>query len=166
MSGAHGEITLGGYRPGALGWAVETQAAYYGRHWGFGVYFEAKIAAELAEFLLRYDEKRDLFRLALAGDDILGTISVDGSDAAGKGAHLRWFMVDPAAQGRGVGRRLLDAGLGFCGARGYSQIYLWTFAGLDAARRLYDDAGFQVVEEQEDDQWGKTMREQRMVLQL
>ncbi len=166
MSGADGEITLGGYRPGALGWAVETQAAYYGRHWGFGVYFEAKIAAELADFLQRYDPKRDLFRLALAGDDILGTISVDGSDAAGKGAHLRWFMVDPVAQGRGVGRRLLDAGLGFCGARRYSQVYLWTFAGLDAARRLYDAAGFQVVEEQEDDQWGKTMREQRMVLQL
>ncbi len=166
MSGADVGIILSGYRPGALGWAVETQAAYYGRNWGFGVYFEAKIAAELADFLKRYDADRDLFRLALADERILGTISIDGSEAVGKGAHLRWFMVDPAAQGRGVGRRLLDAGLGFCRDRGYSRVYLWTFAGLDAARRLYDDAGFRVVEEQDDDQWGKTMREQRMVLQL
>ena len=94
---------MSGYRPGALGWAVQTQAAYYGRHWGFGVYFEAKIAAELAEFLKRFDEKRDLFRLALAGEQILGTISVDGNDAAGKGAHLRWFMVDLFAKPPAVG---------------------------------------------------------------
>ena len=56
--------------------------------------------------------------------------------------------------------------LGFWGVCGYPRVHLWTFAGLDAARRLYDDAGFQAVEEQDDDQWGKTMREQRMVLRL
>lgn len=54
----------------------------------------------------------------------------------------------------------------FARASGRPGIYLWTFAGLDAARRLYDDFGFRLVEEQAGETWGTRVTEQRFVLEL
>jgi hypothetical protein len=49
------QIEIGEYRPGAIGRVTEMHAAYYHRTWGFGLFFEAKVATELAEFLGRFD---------------------------------------------------------------------------------------------------------------
>jgi len=35
------ETTIGGYVPGAIGRIVELHAAYYSKHWQFGLFFEA-----------------------------------------------------------------------------------------------------------------------------
>ncbi|MHA1570109.1 MAG: hypothetical protein ACTSXZ_11625 [Alphaproteobacteria bacterium] len=104
------DIALSGYSPGALGRVVELHARYYHDNWGFGLFFESKVATELAEFLGRYDEASDLFRVATRGDRIV--------------------------------------------------------AGLDAARHLYESSGFTLVEEHDDDQWGKTVSERKFVLDL
>jgi hypothetical protein len=45
-------------------------------------------------------------------------------------------------------------------------VYLWTFQGLDAARRLYEKHGFRLAEEREGSQWGERVLEQRFVLDL
>jgi len=41
--------------------------------------------------------------------------------------------------------------------------HLWTFRGLDAARRLYESVGFSLVEELKVTQWGQEIDEQRYV---
>src|SRR5215472_3096171 len=43
-----------GYTPGSIGRVAELHANYYQQHWGFGLFFEAKVATELAAFLGRY----------------------------------------------------------------------------------------------------------------
>ncbi len=53
------ELTLQGYIPGAIGKITELHATYYSTYWNFGLYFEAKVAAEMAQFLSRFDETRD-----------------------------------------------------------------------------------------------------------
>ncbi len=155
---------IDGYRPGAIGRVAELHATYYHRHWGFDLFFEAKVATGLSEFLGRLNPKRGGFWGAYDGDRLMGSIAIDGSENPGEGAHLRWFIVDPAAHGSGVGRALLDRALEFCREKEFPRVYLWTFAGLDAARRLYDQAGFKVCREVDNDQWGKIMREQMMEL--
>ena len=55
-----------GYRPGAIGRVAQLHGEYYHRHWGFGLFFEAKVATELAAFLSRCDETRDGFWTAVA----------------------------------------------------------------------------------------------------
>ena len=161
-----GDSLTAGYRPGAIGRIVELHAVYYQRHWGFGLYFEAKVACGVAEFLSRFDPARDGLWLASADDEIVGSIAIDAAHADGDGAHLRWFILDPAYRDRGFGGRLLATAIAHCRDRRFKRIYLWTFAGLNAARHLYEKSGFTICREQDDNQWGVTVHEQMFELRL
>ncbi len=155
---------LSGYTPGSIGRIAELHGTYYHDHWHFGLYFEAKVATELAAFLQRYDEARDGLWTAVVGGRIEGAIVIDGIHADTEGAHLRWFIVSAALRGRGVGRQLLDTAIAYCRQRPYDHVFLWTFKGLDAARHLYESLGFKLVHEQQGEQWGTTVIEQRFAL--
>ena len=154
-----------GYRPGCIGRVAELHAAYYHPLVGFGLFFESKVARELAEFCERYVEERDGLWLAVRDGRVEGSIALDGSRAGTEGAHLRWFIASDAVRGTGVGTALLSEAVGFCRSRRYGRVYLWTFAGLDAARHLYEKAGFRLVEERLGAQWGATVNEQRFDLE-
>jgi RimJ/RimL family protein N-acetyltransferase len=104
------EITKG-YRPGSIGRVAELHGAYYHDHWRFGLFFEAKVAVELSEFLKRYDERRDGFWSVSAEGRIEGSITIDGIHAETKGAHLRWFIMSDALRGKGAGNQLIDAAI-------------------------------------------------------
>lgn len=92
---------------------------------------------------------------------MLASIVIDG-DLASRQAHLRWFIVDESLRGMGVGRALLERALAFADAH-YDETYLWTFKGLDAARHLYEAAGFVLTDESEGRQWGSVVVEQRFL---
>ena len=157
---------ISGYQPGALGRIVELHGIYYKKHWDFGLFFEAKAATEMAEFLNRFDEAKDGFWLAELDGQVVGGLSIDAGKPGQDGARLRWFIIDEGCQGLGVGRLLMRAAMDHCRAAGLPKIFLWTFVGLDAARKLYEDFGFKLVEEHPDDQWGEVVHEQRFVLEF
>lgn len=151
---------IGGYRPGALAAIVGLHVRYYGRHWNFGLPFETKVGAELAEFLARHDPESDLFLAAYADGEAVASVIVDRSDGGPRGAHLRWFIVAEEMQGKGLGADLLGRALAFCDGRGYERVWLTTFAGLDAARSLYERHGFTLTGEADVDQWSGGVLEQ------
>jgi GNAT superfamily N-acetyltransferase len=155
-----------GYIPGSIGRVAELHGTYYRKHWGFGLFFEAKVATELAEFLGRYDERCDGFWIALLEGRIEGSIAIDGIHAKGEGAHLRWFIMSDVLRGRGIGHRLINTAIGFCSKKGYKRVYLWSFEGLHAARHLYEKFGFILMEQHRGTQWGVEVNEQRFQLQL
>ena len=78
-----------------------------------------------------------------------------------EGAHLRWFILSDRLRGQGMGKRLLSCATAFADAKRYANTFLWTFAGLDAARHLYEAAGFRLVHEADGQQWGTRVAEQR-----
>ncbi len=158
------EVNLTGYVPGAIGRIAELHGTYYHKHWGFGLFFESKVATELSEFLRRFNEARDGFWAASVGEKIVGAIAIDGINHDSQGAHLRWFIVAPENQGQGIGKTLLQKAVDFCRIKKFHRVYLWTFAGLDPARHLYEKFGFKICEEFEGNQWGKTVTEQRFEL--
>lgn len=152
-----------GYSVNLLARCIEMQTAFYARVHGFGQAFETAVARGLAEFSPRMDRPRNRFWRAVQDGRIVGTIAIDGEDLGQGVAHLRWFMVDDAARGSGVGKKLLSAALDFCDRQRFKQIHLWTFRGLDAARHLYEAHGFTLAEEFSGRQWGKEVMEQRFV---
>jgi GNAT superfamily N-acetyltransferase len=158
-----------GWVPGAIGDIAALHARHYAASHGFGAVFEAKVARELGEFLARFDPTRDLFRAVLAEDGaVRGSIALDGGEAglpAGT-AHLRWFILDAALRGSGLGRRLLGETLDHARAAGFGRVFLWTLAGLPAAERLYAEAGFALEKEVTGRQWGRPVTERRLGLTL
>ena len=154
---------VAGYPPGAVGQVVALHGAYYGREWRFAPQFECEVAAELAAFVSRLDPAREGLWLAVCGDEVGGSLAVQSEGGA---ARIRWFITASRLRGKGAGHALLDAALGFCRERGYGRVFLWTFAGLDAARHLYEAAGFRLVEEREDEAWGPRVVHQRFELVL
>ncbi len=154
------EIELDGYRPGCLADIVGLHARYYSKNWGFGLTFETKVASELAEFLQRMDKKKDFFLTAYQNDKAIASISVDVSNGGPMGAHIRWFIVDGDARGSGLGKKMVQRAMDFCHDQNIKNIWLTTFAGLDAARALYEHHGFTLTSESDADQWSGGVREQ------
>ncbi|MFO1050248.1 MAG: helix-turn-helix domain-containing GNAT family N-acetyltransferase [Geminicoccaceae bacterium] len=152
-----------GYAPGLVGRGTALHAAYYARAAGFGQPFEAGVASGLAEFSCRLDRSCNRVWRAMLGEDMVGMVALDGEDLGAGTGHLRWFIVADEARGRGLGRHLLDAALRFGDGQGWPEIRLWTFRGLDAARHLYEAAGFVLAEERPGRRWGAEVMEQCFV---
>ncbi|SHK84580.1 Acetyltransferase (GNAT) family protein [Desulfatibacillum alkenivorans DSM 16219] len=159
-------VVIATYVAGAIGRVAEMHARYYSENWGFGLYFEAKVASELSEFMNRFVPGRDYFKVALTHGRVHGSLAIDAIKAEEEGAHLRWFITSSALRGTGAGNRLLQDSIDFCRRQGYPSIYLWTFEGLALARHLYEKFGFKLVEEHPGDQWGVRVKEQKFVLPL
>ena len=160
------DIQIKGYIPGAIGRIAELHAVYYHQGWGFGLYFEVKVASEMSQFLSRFNEDRDGFWTACQGNRVQGAVAIDSAEVESEGAHLRWYIVSPELHGQGIGRSLLDHAIRFCRKQNYPRVYLWTFEGLDTARHLYEQNGFRLVLQQEGSQWGTKVNEQKFVLDL
>lgn len=152
-----------GYRPGVIGRVAELHAAYYSRNAGFGVHFEQRVAVGMADLCSRLDNPDNGLWIALDGGRVVGSIAIDGEDLGEGVAHLRFFIVDESVRGKGLGGQMLAEAMRFCDAAGFSATRLWTFRGLDAARRLYERAGFRLETEAEGTQWGKSVMEQVFV---
>ncbi len=160
------EIKLRGYIPGAIGRIAELHANYYSEHWNFGLFFEAKVASELSEFLTGFDEKRDGFWTACKNNRVEGALAIDGIKAMTQGAHLRWFVLSPALHGLGIGNILMKEAVMFCRKNNYKKVFLHTFEGLHAARHLYEKYGFRLSGQNEGAQWGTLVLEQKFELDL
>lgn len=147
--------------PGAIGTIVQLHGSYYATHWGFGTFFEAKVARELADFADRMTE-RDLVLFGLDDQGVAASLVLDLNDplSLDRGAHLRWFMCDARCRGTGIGRDLLARAVTHADTHSEGRMWLTTFAGLSSARHLYESYGFQLVLEEEGAAWGTRVREQ------
>lgn len=152
---------VAGYQPGMIGRITEMHGSYYAREHHFGSFFEAKVAAGLADFSGRLDNANNQIWLAMQNGRIVGSVAIDGEDLGNNEAHLRWFILDDGCRGGGVGRKLIAEAMKFCDERQFSAVQLWTFNKLTAARRLYESFGFVLSKEWQGDQWGSTITEQQ-----
>jgi GNAT superfamily N-acetyltransferase len=158
-------MQITGYVPGSIGRLVELHGRYYARDWRFGCYFEAKVANELGELLARLNPARDGFWIAAEDSEVVGGLAIDGSSVS-PAARLRFFVVEESQRGKGLGERLMRTALDFCWNAGHRHLFLTTFAGLEAARKLYERHGFVLTEERPDRTWGVEVTEQRFDLRI
>lgn len=127
-------------QPGDLGWIVMAHGELYAREYGWDTTFEALVARIVADYAAGHDPAREAAWVAETNGVRVGCILVVAADD--RTARLRVLLVDPAARGGGLGRRLVDTVLGFARAAGYERVVLWTNDILTAAARIYLKAGF------------------------
>jgi len=127
----------------------------------FGTVWEVEKERPVADFAAMLDEHRFWggFRGANL-DGIVGFYVMPRAKERHRGV-LYAMYVREAARGTGLGRRLLGDAIRHADRRAFPGIYLTTFAGLDAARHLYESAGFALAGESATDRWSGGVREQR-----
>ncbi|TXD58048.1 MarR family transcriptional regulator [Ralstonia sp. TCR112] len=148
-----------GYVPGCIGDIASLHGRFYAQHWGFGVFFERRVAKELADFAQTLPDPDKALWLCVENGRCLASLAIDGNPHY-RAAHLRWFIVDDSLRGTGIGRKLMSQAMRFVDER-FDETYLNTFKGLDAARHLYESFGFQLTQEEAGTQWGSTVTEQQ-----
>ncbi|WP_435244651.1 bifunctional helix-turn-helix transcriptional regulator/GNAT family N-acetyltransferase [Streptomyces sioyaensis] len=140
------KVSLRTSRPGDLGWMVERNAALYAAEYGFDLSYEALVARIVAEYAEDFDPQWDRTWIAELNGERVGAVMCVRDGLPGV-ARLRLLLVEPSARGHGVGRQLVDSCVEFAREAGYGEMVLWTNSILDAARGIYQRAGFELVSE-------------------
>jgi DNA-binding MarR family transcriptional regulator/GNAT superfamily N-acetyltransferase len=154
------------HRIGDMGWVVYREAALYAQEYGFDETFEALAARIVADFLTEFDPKRERCWIAEVNGQNVGHIFLVKHPTNPSTAKLRLLLVEPSARGLKLGSALVEECVNFARSVGYKKITLWTQSILVAARHIYQKAGFRLVEERANHQFGKDLFSQTWELDL
>lgn len=81
-------------------------------------------------------------------------------------AQLGLFLVDLSLRGTGLGKQLVQTAIDFCKEKNYKKVVLWTNSKLFAARRIYKNKGFQLIETRKQFLSNKELVEEQWELSL
>ncbi|WP_280151049.1 helix-turn-helix domain-containing GNAT family N-acetyltransferase [Piscinibacter sp. XHJ-5] len=146
--GAGSAYLLRPHRPGDMGWLVSRHGALYAQEYQWDMRFEALVARIAADFIERFDARREACWVAERDGANVGCVCLvqardDTTQQVLPGvAQLRLLLVEPAARGLGLGKRLVAECTRFAREAGYQRIRLWTNSVLSAARAIYMHEGY------------------------
>lgn len=151
-------------QPGDFGWVVARHGALYAEEYGWDSSFEALVARVVADYIDHRDPRREAAWIAEVDGAPMGCVfCMRKEDDL---AQLRLLLVDPRTRGMGVGARLVQECLRFARRSGYQRITLWTNDVLHQARRIYQRAGFELVEQDKHHSFGHDLVGQHWIKDL
>ncbi|KMS58614.1 MarR family transcriptional regulator [Sphingobium cupriresistens LL01] len=161
---ASGGWSIRPFRIGDLALVASRQARLYEAEYGWGRAMEVMQGEITTAFLRDFKPGREQAWIAERDGAMLGAVLL--ADVGEDVGQLRLLHVERVARGLGIGRALIDQCVGFARDAGYRQMMLWTQNILTQARRLYESAGFQLVEREAHSLFGAEMTGERWILAL
>jgi DNA-binding MarR family transcriptional regulator/GNAT superfamily N-acetyltransferase len=154
------------HRPGDMGWVVHRQTVLYAQEYGWDEMYEALISRIVADFVDRFDPKRERCWIAERNGEIVGSVFLIKHPERAGVAQLRLLYVERTTRGLGIGRRLVRECTEFARQTGYKTITLWTNSVLTSARKIYQAEGYQLVAEKPHHSFGHDLVGQTWELEL
>lgn len=149
-------------QPGDLSQVALFHARIYYRELGFGIGFEAYVMESLVEFYRQYDPDFDKVWIVESEGRMVGFLLL--MHRPNNQAQLRYFVLEEAFRGKGIGKKLVQEWMDFYQEKGYQGAYLYTTSGLDSAAYLYESMGFRKVFENASEDFGVPLHEIRYEL--
>jgi peptidyl-dipeptidase Dcp len=143
--------------PGDLGQVAHLHGRIYAEEHGFGFGFETYVMASLVEFYSQYDPISDRVWVVEVQGKMVGFLLL--MHRPDNQAQLRYFILEKAYRGIGLGKSLMNEWMTFFHEKGYSSAYLYTTSGLDSAIHLYESVGFRKVSEKISGEFGVPMNQ-------
>ncbi|WP_109098044.1 GNAT family N-acetyltransferase [Aquimarina sp. AU58] len=146
-------------KPGDLGYIIHRHGKIYGEEYNYGVAFETYVGEGMHEFYMNYNPEMDRVWICEHDDKIVGFVLLMHRE--NKTAQLRYFYLEPAYRGLGLGKKLMSLFMDFFHKKGYQSAYLWTTDELSAAASLYKKHGFKLTESKKSIAFEKPLIENR-----
>jgi DNA-binding MarR family transcriptional regulator/GNAT superfamily N-acetyltransferase len=159
-------FTLRPHRPVDMGWVVHRQAVLYAQEHGWDETYEALISRIVADFIDRFDPRRERCWIAERDGEIVGSVFLIKHPERAGVAQLRLLYVERRVRGLGIGRRLVHECTQFARQTGYKTITLWTNSVLTSARKIYEAEGYRLVREEPHHRFGHDLVGQTWELEL
>jgi len=157
------DLVIRPYRAGELGIVSRRHCVLYNEEYGFDGTFENYLLEGLSRFLWDSAGKGEVWVVDYWGL-VMGSIAI--VETGPKEAQLRWFYLERRCRGLGLGKRLMETAMGYCRGRGMEHVFLWTVKDLEAARHLYGQFGFSLVETNAHFLWGREIVEEKWEIRL
>lgn len=150
--------------PGDLGYVIHMHGKLYKKEYNYGLHFESYVASGVHELYESMATTRSRVWIAEQNGQMVGFL---GLMDRGEQAQVRYFIIDPAIRGVGLGKKLIELFMEYMRSCGFKKAFLRTTKELPAAIHLYTSHGFKLTEEIEANQpFDKDVIEQRYDLSL
>ncbi|WP_334329961.1 bifunctional helix-turn-helix transcriptional regulator/GNAT family N-acetyltransferase [Companilactobacillus sp. HBUAS59699] len=131
-----------------IGYIADLHARVYTDR-GYHAIFQYYVLSALAKYA--QSDMDGVSFIATVDGQRAGTVSlVEAEDGYWQ---VRWFVVDPAYQGHGLGKKLIKTLIDYAKQHQITKMYLWTVSELEAARSIYRRNGFKLIESKQNHEW-------------